>query len=77
MSGNVYNWYESYLENRSYKVCVSGEYSKNFHLKYGLLHGSVSEPLGFVYYTHVVGRIIRYHGVNYHIYVDGIHISRS
>ena len=74
VSGYVYAWYKSYLANRSCQVSVSGKYSKVFHLRYGLPQGSVTGPLGFVYYTHVVGRILRHHGVKYHIYADDIQI---
>jgi len=74
VSGSAHDWYKSYLANRSFQVLVSGEYSKVFNLKYGLPQGSVTGPLGFVYYTHVVGRILRHHGVKYHIYADDIQI---
>ena len=35
---------------------------------------SVIGPLGFVFYTHIVGRIIRHHQLMYHIYADDIQI---
>ena len=44
-------------------------------MKYGLPHGSaVVGPLGFVFYTHTVGRILRLHYLSYHIYADDIQI---
>ena len=48
--------------------------SDNIELKYGLPQGSVIGPLGFVFYTHVVGGILRQHHLNYHIYADDIQI---
>jgi hypothetical protein len=75
VTGSSHEWYSSYLENRSCRVSVSGVYSEELHLEYGLPQGSVTGPLGFVYYnTHVVGNILRYHGVKYHIYADDIQI---
>ena len=49
-------------------------YSDNISLKYGLPQGSVICPLGFVFYTHVVGRILRQHNLQYHIYADDIQV---
>ena len=46
---------------------LSGSYSDSFHLDFGVLQGSVTGPLCFVYYTHVVGRILRRHNVKYQI----------
>ena len=70
IGGSAYDWYSSYLENRSFRILVSGAYSKDIHLEYGLPQGSVTGPLGFVYYTNVVGKILRQHNVKYHIYAD-------
>ena len=74
VTGVTYDWYMSYLQNRSCQVFVSGAHFEDFILKYGLPQGSVTGPLGFVYYTHVVGRILRHHAVKYHIYADDIQI---
>ncbi len=45
VTGSAYDWYKTYFENRSCQVFVSGEYSKDFHLKYGVPQGSVTGPL--------------------------------
>ena len=46
---------------------MSGSYSDTLHVDFGVPQFSVTGPLCFVYYTHVVGRIVRRHNVKYHI----------
>ena len=41
---------------------------------FGVPQDSVTGPLCFVNYTHVVGRILRRHKVRYHIYADDIQV---
>ena len=72
--GTAQQWISSYLEDRSFRVTVDGAYSKDILLQHGLPQGSVIGPLGFVFYTHTVGRIIRHHQLMYHIYADDIQI---
>ena len=72
--GTAQQWISSYLDNRSFLVTVDGTYSKDILLQHGLPQGSVIGPLGFVFYTHTVGRIIRHHQLMYHIYADDIQI---
>ena len=74
ITGTVQSWFKSYLTDRSFRVFVSGAYSKNITLKYGIPQGSVIGPLGFVFYTHAVGHILRKHNLKYHIYADDIQI---
>lgn len=70
--GPALKWYSTYLEDRSFRVFVSGEYSHDFSMNYGLTQGSVTGPFGFVVYTHDIGRILRHHNILYHIYADDI-----
>ena len=74
VTGIVHKWYSSYFSNRSCRVFVSGSYSETLYLDFGVPQGSVTGPLCFVYYTHVVGRILRHHNVKYHIYADDIQV---
>jgi exonuclease III len=74
IAGTGQEWLSSYLDNRSCKISVAGAFSSDFTLKYGLPQGSVVGPLGFVLYTHVVGRIIRHHKLDYHLYADDIQL---
>ena len=74
VTGSAHKWYSSYFSNRSCRVCVSRAYSENLYCEFGVPQGSVTGPLCFVYYTNVVGRILRHHNVKYHIYADDIQI---
>lgn len=62
VKGCVNKWFSSYLENRSMQVFIDGAYLSKFITEYGLPQGSVIGPLGFVFYTHAVGYILRHHG---------------
>lgn len=44
IDGPVLNWFNSYITNRSSRVCVLGEYSSNHPLKYGVPQGSIAGP---------------------------------
>ena len=46
---SAHMWYSSYFSNRSCRVFVSGSYSDTLHLDFGVLQGSVTGPLCFVY----------------------------
>ena len=70
--GSAQMWFKTCLENRSCRVSVAGEFSDIIELKYGLPQSSVIGPLGFVFYTHIAGDILRQHHLNYHIYADDI-----
>ena len=74
VTGSAQMWFKTYLENRSFRVSIAGEFSDDIELKYGLPQGSVIGPLGFVFYTHIVGHILRQHHLSYHIYADDIQI---
>ena len=58
IAGSVQQWFKTYLGQRSFRVSISGPYSENISLKYGLPQGPVVGPLGFVFYTYTVGRIL-------------------
>ena len=74
VTGTAHMWYSSYFANRSCRVYISGTYSNDFHFRFGVPQGSVTGPLCFVYYTHVVGKILRHHNVDYHIYADDMQV---
>ena len=60
---------QSMLKQNIFGVCTI-----HILFQHGLPQGSVIGPLGFVFYTHTVGRIIRCHQLMYHIYADDIQI---
>jgi hypothetical protein len=74
LAGAVHDWFKSYLQYRSSQVYVKGCHSNTVHLSYGVPQGSVIGPLVFTYYTHVIGHIIRTHGLQYHLYADDVQL---
>ena len=72
VKGCVNKWFSSYLENRTMQVFIDGPFSPDFIMQYGLPQDSVIGPLGFIFYTHAVGYILRHHGIKYHLYADDI-----
>ncbi len=74
ITGPAKEWLSSYLEDRSCNISVAGVLSRDIKLTYGLPQGSVIGPVGFVMYTHVIGRVLRHHNLSYHLYADDIQI---
>ena len=70
ITGSAKNWFNSYLRDRSNRVCVLGDYSENHPLNYGVPQGSVAGPPIFTAYAQPVANIIRRFQVAYHIYAD-------
>ena len=62
--------FASYLEDRYQKVVIGDETSSNFKLQYGVLQGYVIGPLLFTLYTVYLGKIIKKHGLSYHMYAE-------
>lgn len=61
--GPVLNWFRSYLTDRSQSVRISGCYSAQTNLRYGM-------PQGSVQYTAPLLQIIHRHGLQGHCYAD-------
>ena len=70
IKGCAQKWFASYLQNRKNRVCISGEFSKEHILNFGLPQGSILGPRGYTMYTHPVGDILRRNNVSFHIYAD-------
>ena len=68
--GEVLQWFRSYLENRSQTVQIGSSFSTPKTLLYGVPQGSVLGPVLFTIYTTPLGRIIRKHGLTFHLYAD-------
>ena len=64
------NWFSTYLTDRTTRVCVLGDYSKDHDLKYGVPQGSVAGPPIFTAYAQPVADIIRRYKIGFHIYAD-------
>ena len=68
--GTALEWIRSYLTNRKQSVQINGQSSEELNLKWGVPQGSVLGPLLFTIYTTPLARIIRKHGLSYHLYAD-------
>ena len=58
-------------------IAETTQLSQDIMLKYGLPQGSVVGPHGFILYIHVIGRILRLHNLNYHLYADDIQMYQT
>ena len=72
--GNAYNWYKSYLSNRTLTVTVPGGILTKRSLTFGVPHGSVLGPILFSMYTSPLGDLIRQHDMDYHLYADDMQL---
>lgn len=76
-SGTVLDWFQSYLEDRSFKVSVGNHFSHRLSLKYGVPQGSVLGPLLFTLYLRPLGDILRNNGADFHLYADDVQLYYS
>ena len=67
-------FFRSYLTQRTPYVSVDNVTSQLVNMVYGVPQGSVLGPLKFCLYTLLLDAIIRYHGLNFHMYADDIQL---
>ena len=77
IKGKALYWFQSYLQDRSNRVCINGSFSDTHIMEYGFPQGSILGPLGYCAYTHPLGSILRSNDVKYHIYADDTQILVS
>ena len=68
--GSAFNWFKSNLSGRTQCVSIDNIMSELIEMLFGVPQGSVLGPFKFCIYTLPIGAIIRFHGLNYHIYAD-------
>ena len=68
--GDALQWFSSYLKDRTQRVQIGSSFSDEHKLSYGVPQGSVLGPILFTIYTTPLGRIIRKHGLTFHLYAD-------
>jgi len=74
LSGNVMNWFASYLRDHAQHVRFSTTSSLSSAVYYGVLPGSVLGPILFLLYTPDLLQLIKRHHLTPHAYVDNTQI---
>ena len=68
--GTVLQWFRSYLHDRPQLINIKGTHSDTRKLTCGVPQGSVLGPILFTIYTSSLGRLLRQHLPQYHLYAD-------
>ena len=77
IKGAVLDWLESYLSERSLRVCINGVYSDPIILDCSLPKGSQMGPKRYSDYVMPLGRLIRLLQLMYHYYADDAQVGQS
>ena len=68
------DWFESYLRDRSHRVCINDTLSDQNALKCGVPQGSVLCARLYSMYAYPLSNIIKKHNLQYHTYADDTQI---
>ena len=70
IAGKPLEWFQSYLDGRSFSVTVNRSKSGKCVLRIGVPQGSILGPILFILYTKDINFIAHKHGFNIHLYAD-------
>ena len=73
----VLRWFNSYLTNRTFSICVNRKLGKTNKLHFGVPQGSLLGPLLYILHTKEIEYIVLKHGLSVHLYADDIQIYSS
>ena len=68
--GTALAWFKSYLSERYQTVSIDGMTSRSKLLQFGVPQGSVLGPILYTLYTSCLGKVIKNHGIDFHMYAD-------
>ena len=73
----VFQWFSSYLTDRTHYVSLSNHCSAFTHVHPGVPLGSVLRPIPFTMYIKPLSAIIDSHSITHHSFADGLELQMS
>ena len=70
ITGQALAWFKSYLSGRTLRIKIDKSFSELQDILWSVPQGSVLGPLLFLIYLLPLGKLIRKHGLELHIYAD-------
>ena len=70
ITGQALDWFKSYLSGRTLRIKIDKSFSELQDILWSVPQGSVLGPLLFLIYHLPLGKLVRKHGLELHIYAD-------